>query len=108
MLLRLRPAGRVPAESENVKGAVPPVVAIDWWYALVSVQFGSELVVMTSAGLTVRLSLATLLSLLLPSSCKVMLSRKVPATVGVPLIVSVAPDRDAVKPLGKPVTFRPL
>lgn len=28
MLLRLRPAGSVPAGSENVKGAVPPVAVI--------------------------------------------------------------------------------
>src|SRR5262245_50905743 len=108
VLLRLRPAGSAPADSENVKGPVPPVMAIKQLYALVSVQFGSVVAVMTSAGLTVRLSLATLLSLLLPSSCKAMPSEKVPVTVGVPLMVSVVPDKDAVKPLGKPVTFSAL
>src|SRR4051812_38420554 len=102
---RPRPAGSVPADRENVKGPVPPVVAIVWLYARVSVQSGSDVVVTTRAGLTVRLSPATSLSLLLPSSCNVMLSGKLPATVGVPLIVSVVPDRDAVKPFGKPVTF---
>ena len=55
----------------------------------------------------VRLSLATSLSLSLASSCRVMLKGKVPLTVGVPLIVSCVPDRDAVRPLGKPVTLRP-
>src|SRR5262245_17488095 len=96
VLLRLRPKGSGPADSENVKSPVPPVAAIAWLYTLVSVQFGSDVVVTTGAGLTVRLSLATSLSLLLPS-CKVMASGKVPVTVGVPLIVSVVPDRDAVK-----------
>src|SRR5262249_16685088 len=103
--LRLRPDGSVPADSVNVKGPVPPVVPIGWLSALVPVQFGSDDVT-ASAALTVRLSLTTSLSLLLPSSCRVMLSGKVPDTVGVPLIVRVMPDRDAVKPLGKPVTFR--
>src|SRR5579884_3395356 len=108
VLLRLRPVGRVPADSENVNGPVPPVVAIGWLYALVSVQFGSDVVVMPGAALTVRLSVATLLSLLLPSSCRVMVSEKVPVTVGVPLMVSVVPDSDAIKPPGKPFTTRPL
>ena len=63
---------------------------------------------MPSVGLTTRVSLATMLSLFVTSSCNVMLSGKVPATVGVPLIVSVVPERDAVKPFGKPTTLRPL
>src|SRR4051812_13440216 len=108
LLSRFRPSGSGPADSENVKGAVPPVVATDWLYAWFSLPLGSDVVLTASAALTVRLSPATVLSLLLPSSCKVMPSGKVPATAGVPLIVSVVPDRDAVKPPGKPVTYRAL
>src|ERR687887_304178 len=69
-LSRLRPAGSAPADNENVKGVVPPVAEIDWLYAMISLPFASDNVVMLGAGLMVRLALATLLSLLLPSSCR--------------------------------------
>jgi hypothetical protein len=55
---RLRPAGSVPAETDQLYGVVPPVAASDWLYAVPTVPPGSEVVVTVgaTAALTVRLT----------------------------------------------------
>src|SRR6185295_14426799 len=48
-VLRLSPAGRELADSDQVRGAVPPVAAIVWEYTMPTVPPGNKPVVMLGA-----------------------------------------------------------
>jgi hypothetical protein len=49
--LKLKPAGRLPADIDHVYGATPPVATSDWLYTVPTTPFGSELpVVIVGAG----------------------------------------------------------
>jgi hypothetical protein len=55
---RLRPAGTLPADTDQLYGVVPPVAASVWLYAIFTAPAGSETVVIVgaAAALTVRLT----------------------------------------------------
>jgi hypothetical protein len=50
------PAGKLPVVTLQLIGNVPPLVCMFWLYEVPTVPAGSDVVVMLSAGLIVRLS----------------------------------------------------
>jgi hypothetical protein len=56
---RVRPAGNVPADTDQLYGVVPPVAANDWLYAVPTVPAGNGLTVLivgVATAFTVRLT----------------------------------------------------
>jgi len=97
--VRLSPGGREPADTDQVRGAVPPVDARVVEYAAPTVVLGSELVVIKGAAATVIVKGFVAEA----PTVSVTLIVKLPAgAVGVPLIT---PLGLRVKPVGSvPVT----
>jgi hypothetical protein len=85
---RLNPAGRVPAETDQLYGVVPPVAVIVWLYAVPTVPAGSGLaveIVGAATGLTVREKAFVAV----PPPVTWTVKLKAPAVVGVPPITPV-------------------
>src|SRR5512134_3616853 len=96
---RLSPAGRLPAETDQLYGVVPPVAARVWLYAVPTVPPGRlvvELVGATCAAATAMERARVEERPLLPVTWTVKLD--VPTVVGVPLIV---PPVDRLSPAGR-------
>lgn len=56
LLLRLKPAGKLPEVVEYVRAPAPPVTAMLWLYAVPTTPAGSVVVVIAGGALTVMLS----------------------------------------------------
>ena len=52
--LRFVPVGKLPADTEQTRGAVPPDVPKLWMYAVPMVPLGRELVVIEGVGFTTK------------------------------------------------------
>ena len=90
-LLRLNPLGRVPVETAHVSGAVPPVDAIVWEYAVLAVAAGRDVVVIESGGaITILNGFPTVAPIW---SVAVTVKFAVPDVEGVPEIPPVTESR---------------
>ena len=98
----LRPAGNPVALKDS--GAVPPEAEKLAVYAVPTVPFGAEVVVITrGAGAMVTLKDFAIATLPCAASFRLTLTVNLPAVAGVPLI---APAAVAVRPAGRPVTVQ--
>jgi hypothetical protein len=93
-----KPDGSEPLVTLQVIGGVPPLVWMFWLYAVPTVPFGNDVVVMLNIGLTVMLRAWVLVCGGVSESVAVTVKFVVPAVVGVPEIV---PELLNVNPPGK-------
>ena len=103
------PFGIAPTVTAKVTVDVPPVDAIVCEYpARFNVAFGNVVVVITSAGLIVNVNVCVRVAPTESFNVTLTLLAVLAVAVGVPLMVIVLPAMAALKPLGKPVTLKPL
>ena len=93
-LARLSPGGREPPDTDQARGAVPPVDASVVEYAAPTVVLGSELVVIKGAAATVIVKTFVAEA---PTVSVALIVKLPAAAVGVPLIT---PPGLRVKPVG--------
>jgi len=93
-----RPAGRVPAVTAQLYVGRPPATASAWLYAVPTVAAGSVVVVMVIAFIVMDKADDAVCGDV-AESVTVTVKGEVPATVGVPEIIPVAPSK--VRPAGR-------
>jgi hypothetical protein len=93
---KLKPDGKAPAEIVNVTGAVPPLVATVWLYAVLMSGTGSVAVVIESAETIVPLYACDAVTEF--ASVALIVKLYAPAVVGVPLMAPV--DVSKLRPAG--------
>jgi hypothetical protein len=97
LAVRLKPAGKVPDTMDQLKGAVPPLVAKVWLYTAPTVAPGKVVVVTMGTTLTIIDKFWS--SNAVPASVTRTVKLAVPAVVGVPEMIPVLAAR--LKPAGK-------